>query len=276
MRGTLRTAIAAVLLSTLVIVATAADPAVRVPSAPVAPQPVPTPVRPDAPVRLAGDEWFVIDSDVPCVVLVSPDGLATLVEDVGPLRVRGKFAAGTGAIETRAFKGKYIYLVTAAKTGRAELFVYPDGAKKASDVIRRLLDVDVGTPPDVGPKVDPVPDAVPALFPGDGLRVYVVYESADLAKYPAAQVNAMSAGVVREYLNSKVPVGPDGKTYEYRFLDQNVVPDVPAFTTVHKKARTTLPWVYASNGKPGAINNYDGPLPADTHAFLAMLKRIGG
>lgn len=241
-------------------------------------KPMPAPMPPVVTPTLSGDYLYVIDSDSPVVVLTAPAGLVSVSEEPGPLSIKGKFVGGSGFSERKTFRGKQVFIVEGVRSGDVEVIVVPLGLKTGGEITRKKIRVITDTQPAPTPKDDPVipPDTVPALFPGDGLRVYVVFESEDLPKYPAAQVNAMSAGVVREYLNSKVPVGPDGKTYEYRFFDQNVVPDVPAFAAVHKKTRATLPWVYISNGKPGAANNYDGPLPADTHAFLALLKRIGG
>lgn len=124
------------------------------------------------------------------------------------------------------------------------------------------------TPPPVPPAPDPPP------IPADGLHVLIVYESADLPTYPAAQVAALYAELVRGYLNSKCAMGPDGKTRQWRIWDANVdaTGESQLWRLALNRKRDRLPWVIVSNGKAG----YEGPLPADADALLTLLKKYGG
>jgi hypothetical protein len=141
------------------------EPSVRLPGVPPVPTPTPTPA-PDAVTRLAADQWYVIDSDVSVIVLTSPPGLVAVTEDAGPIKLKGKFVDGGGRVESRTFKGKSVFTVEAVSTGRVEIIIVPVGAKSATEVIRRVLDVDGNTgpipppkPPDPKP-VDPLAKAI--------------------------------------------------------------------------------------------------------------------
>lgn len=133
------------------------------------------------------------------------------------------------------------------------------------------------TPPGPQPPgpVPPGPTPDPAApFAGlTGLRVLVVYESGDLSKLSAAQQGAIYARSVRDYLNAKCPVGPDGKTREWRMYDADadLSGEAKTWQDALKLPRTGLPWVYVGNGTAG----YSGPLPADADAMLALLKKYG-
>lgn len=267
----------------LVLVASAgvgaADP-IRIPVGPVVPQPMPTPTpRPDAAVRLAGDALYVIDSDTPVIVLASPAGLVSITEDAGPIKVRGRFVDGLGKVETRTFKGKQVVTVEGLVSGRVELLIVPVGATKASDVIRRTIDVDTGTAPipppqpKPEPKVDPKP-VDPAPIPVAGLRVLIVYESADLPKMLPTQSAIIFGAKTRAELNAACVVGDDGKTREWRMWDKDVDTsgESALWQTAFKRPRQGTPWVLISNGKAG----FEGPLPANVDDFLTLLKKYGG
>lgn len=134
--------------------------------------------------------------------------------------------------------------------------------------------VTVGTPAPPVPPVPPVPPAPPAPIPEPGFRVLIVYKTADLSKMPAAQVNAIHSGAVRDYLDAKCAVGADGKTKEWRMWDADINPsaETALWQTAFKRAAgKTLPWVIVSNGTTG----FEGALPADSDALLALLKKYG-
>ncbi len=122
-------------------------PAVPVPMPPVAPAPVPV-------TKITADRLYVIDSDVALIVLGSPPGSIVATTEPGPLKIRARFADGTGKIETRLFKGKFVTTAEAGVTGRAELIVIPSGVTEERQVIRQTVDVDAGEgaqPPPDGP-----------------------------------------------------------------------------------------------------------------------------
>jgi hypothetical protein len=129
--------------------------------------------------------------------------------------------------------------------------------------------------PDVEPKPKPPePKPEPAPIPGDGLRVLVVYESADLSKMPASQVSMLQSKQLLDYLDTNCPIGDDGKLREWRIWDK----DVPT-SNVSKtwreamlRPRTSLPWIVISNGKTG----FEGPLPKTLPETMDLLKKWGG
>lgn len=254
----------------LVLVASAgvgaADP-IRIPVGPVVPQPMPTPTpRPDAAVRLAGDALYVIDSDTPVIVLASPAGLVSITEEAGPIKVRGRFVDGLGKVETRTFKGKQVVTVEGLVSGRVELLIVPVGATKASDVIRRTIDVDTGTAPipPPTPKVDPKVDPKPAPIAADGLRVLVVYKANDNTM-PEAQKAIILGAKVRTFLNDTAGVGnyriwPDGS-------DASAADKV--WRDAFARPRAAANWVIVSNGTKGT----EEPLPATDDEFIALVKK---
>ena len=253
----------------------AADGPIRLPVSPAIPDKMPPAPSPDAITRLAGDALFVIDSDVPVIVLASPANLVLVTEESGPVKIRGRFVDGNGRTETRTYKGKQVVTVEAVASGKVELLIVPVGATKTSDVIRRTIDVDAGQGPIPPPKPpDPKPDPVDpsAPIPAPGLRVLIVYESADLAKYTPAQNGILFSAKAREYLNAACVVGPDNKTREYRIWDKDTATDGESklWQDAMKRDRKSVPWVIVSNGKTG----YEGPLPANTDEFLTLVKRF--
>src|SRR5207244_3923403 len=81
------------------------DPAIRVPVVPVPNPPAPAP---GAASKLTLDTLLVIDSDVPVILLVSPEGLVKVTEEVGPVKIRAKFVYDPSKTHTKTFKGKQV------------------------------------------------------------------------------------------------------------------------------------------------------------------------
>lgn len=130
------------------------------------------------------------------------------------------------------------------------------------------------TPPGPTPPVPPgptPPSPDPNPMPGvTGLHMLVVYESGDVSKYPAAQVNSWQSQAVFDYLKAKNALA------NWRVWDRDV-PNLnraePKWQAAMARARgKQLPWVIVSNGTTG----YEGPAPADTAGLLALLKKYGG
>ena len=163
------------MLATLFLsVSLAADPVgIRLPELAV-PTPMPQPAA--AVSKLKADEWYIVDSDVPLIVLASPEGVVSITEDAGPVKLRGRFADGAGKVETRSYKGKHVFTVDAVHTGKVELLLIPVGGA-AKDVIRRTLDVDAGTGPRPPPDDDPKPKPAPKV---DKLRVILVRDAGNM------------------------------------------------------------------------------------------------
>lgn len=166
-------------------------------------------------------------------------------------------------------------------------------AKDSKATIVGQVKVQSGAPPP-GPDVDPdvTPDGDPdtAPIPGDGLQVLFVFETGTAAKIPPAQQSILYGKTVREYLNAKSPLGPDGKTRQWRIWDKDV--DASNEQAVWQEAlkranlksaewkpakdgkgpKTALPWVIISNGRTG----YEGPVPETVEEMLKLLKKYGG
>lgn len=166
-----------------VLVLLAASAAIAAPPAGIRlPDPAPAaPVFPGAVSKLTADQWFVIDADSPVLVLASPEGVVSVTEESGPVKLRGKFIDGGGKVESRTFKGKQVFVVEPLTTGRVELLVIPTGATKAADVVRRVIDVDAGQapqpPPAPKPDDDPKPKPPTPDTLADAAWVVVVLES---------------------------------------------------------------------------------------------------
>jgi len=133
--------------------------------------PAPAPQRlPKFVSDLSEETWLVIESQDPIVVTSSPLGHVTVQPEEGPVKVRGKFADGTGKIETRVFSSKHLYFVNAIKQGKIEILIFtPQVVTEEKDIPRFPLNV-MGIspipppnpkPPDPDPKPpDPVSDTV--------------------------------------------------------------------------------------------------------------------
>lgn len=249
-----------------------ADPPkrVRLPQAPSLPQPMPSP---DAPIALTPELLLVCDSDVDCVVVCSPRGKLKITPAKGQVTVRGKFVDGTGQVEMRTFAGPFVWFVEAQETGECELLVLPVGGKESDLLRRRIISQTAPQPP---PKpVDPVDPPKPdAPIPAAGLRVLIVYESADLSKYTPQTNGILFGKAVRDYLQANCVVGPDGKTKEFRIWDKDLdgYGDSKLWGDAMKRPRSSVPWVIISNGKTG----YEGPLPENADKFLELVKKYGG
>ena len=123
------------------------------------------------------------------------------------------------------------------------------------------------TPPGPQPPT-PAPDN-PAPIPGDGLRVLVVFETADVARLPVAQAAILYSKTARDFLEANCVAGPDGRTKEYRIYDRDVVGDSQLWQAAMKRPRSSVPWLVVSNGRAG----YEGPLPATVADFIELVGK---
>lgn len=128
-----------------------------------------------------------------------------------------------------------------------------------------------GPGPGPGPE-PPAPDKAP--IPEPGFRVLVVYEKSDLTKLTPQQHSILYGAELREYLQRKCAVGPDGKTTECRFYDQHtdMTHESALWQAAMRRPRTALPWLIVSNGKSG----FEGPLPSNVADTMKILKQHGG
>lgn len=135
------------------------------------------------------------------------------------------------------------------------------------------MTITVGNPqPDPGPSPGPGPTPGPVPIPGQGLRVLIVYESADLPKMPSAQVQMLTAKEVLDYLDAKT-AKVNGQP-EYRKFDQNadVKGESQTWQDAMARPRASVPWIVISNGTTG----YEGALPANKNDLMTLLRKYGG
>lgn len=166
-------------------------------------------------------------------------------------------------------------LLVGVKDGKSSIFVIRNGDATTAPQVADRLDVTVGKPqPDPPGPLPPQPDppGPNPPIPSEGFRVLFVYESKDLSTLPSAQVQAMTAKEVLDYLDSHC-VKVNGQP-EYRKFDKDV--DLSKASQFWKdgmaRPRQSLPWIVMTNGKTG----YEGPLPANTAELMKLLKTYGG
>lgn len=185
---------------------------------PVAPTP---PADPDAVPTLSYGQIYVVQSDANFALRASPKHLVDITYAPGPITVRGIFADGSGKVETRTFKSKYVAFVDAKDkaSGRVELTAIPFGFTDESAITDQLIDIGAGPrpPPDPGPApIDPVVPPPPAPT---GFRVMFIYETTD--KLTREQLNILHSTQITAYLNEKCVKGADGRA-EWRKWDKDV------------------------------------------------------
>lgn len=139
---------------------------------------------------------------------------------------------------------------------------------KAFQVGEKKPDPPGPNPPGPNP---PGPDPGPPI-PGAGFRVLIVTETKDLSTLPSAQVQALTAREVRDYLDSHTV--KENNQPEYRIFDKDI--DLSKASQVWKDAmarpRSSVPWIVVTNGKTG----YEGPFPPNTAELMKLLKQYGG
>lgn len=189
-----------------------------------------------------------------------------------------------------------VFVGQAPATGTYKIGVITAKAIKFGDSYKavmgvpQIITITVGAPgpipPDPpGPGPGPGPDPDPfkggldkadygtnPFKVGGGLRCLIVYESADLSKYPAAQEAILFDKSIRDYLSAHCTQGD--KVKDWRIWDQNVdvKDEAPLWQKVMARPRKSVPWIIVGNGKSG----FEGPLPADVPSTLKLLQKYGG
>ena len=277
MRGLRDVLLPTLLLPFLAAPAFTADPVFLVPSGPAAPPPAPPPA---ARLRLESDALLVIPARGDGTVRAVPASAVRVTKVAGPLTVRAKFADGPGP-EIRVFKEPFVFLVEPVeRRDDVTLLMIPFGLKADAEI--QTVSVDVTGPQAPLPPPKPVPPDPPpkpptpkdSPFPGvSGLHVLVVYQDRKLATLPPAQQSVLFAASVRNYLNAKCPVGPDGRTRQWRMWDAEV--DASGADKLWRDAfarpRGGEFWILLSNGR----ESYEGPLPENVDKMLELLKKYG-
>jgi len=160
------------------------------------PVPPPRPHRGPVPVtELSEDTWYVIESTVPLIVLHSPTGHVSVQSEEGPVKVRGKFADGTGKTETRTFFSQHLYFINAVKAGKIELLIIPEGVQDEADILRQTLTVmgqSPNPPPDPDPNPEPKPDHMPDPV-SDKVLIEIVEDTLNRSPDTAIVLNAIAS-----------------------------------------------------------------------------------
>lgn len=158
---------------------------------------------------LTEEQWYIIQADTPLIVLSSPSGIVSVVAEVGPVRLRGKFAGGTGGVETRVFDMKHVYSISAVKPGAVELIVVPVGVDAESSILRRSLVVSGNGPL---PPPQPVPDVVPQPVPVPRTDFKVLFlTNEDMSK---EQSDTVFSTEIRSWLKANVSkIGSGGDAF---------------------------------------------------------------
>lgn len=119
---------------------------------------VPKIVMPEPPaagqITITPEVFYVIASDVPLIILSSPDALINVVPDTGPVTFKGRFCSNPTTVIKKTFAEKFIYSVEPLKSGAAEIIVIPQGVTDAKLIKRQSVLVNDGT----GPLPPPDPD----------------------------------------------------------------------------------------------------------------------
>lgn len=245
---------------------------IHLPTVPVTTQPA-DPEAPKPVDTLPADTWYIIESSEPLIVLASPVGLVTVEAETGPMKIRGKFADGSGKSETRTLSSKFLYTVEAVAKGNVELLIVPAGATESSDVIRQTLTV-MGQGPQPPPEPKPYdPDVPVPPEPVKSFRVIFVKESGQTL--PAGQSAIPGAKAIRDYLTSKTT--PEGGFAGFREYDpdQTTANEQP---TMRKLWETVKPQLLPA---PCLVIEVNGkaivqPFPADVAEAMVTLKKAGG
>lgn len=243
-----------------------------VPAPTPAPKPVvpPKPKPPAVPV-LAADELYVLTYPADAIVLASPPDAVKIVQEEGPVKIRGKFFGGSGKFETRTFTGKTVVTIEVAGKAaqRVELIVIPVGATKADQVGRKL--VDLLAAPDETPKPDIAPKPKPVVpVPVTSFRVIFASESGQT--HTKEQLGVIYGKAVEDYLNANCT--KDGNTAGWRRYDpqqdaSGESPTMKALWSAVQPKLTALPCIVIEvNGKADIL-----PLSANPADQIAVLKK---
>lgn len=182
--------------------------------------------------------------------------------------------SGLALFPSQLLRDNKTAIAIASKPGRYRLLAWTAKGDLASEAAVCILVIgDVPPvppiPPGPNPPVPPVPP-VPVPIPGDGLRVLMVYETAQPI---TAAHRAVLAGLqVRSYLTAKC--AKNGTVPEWRVYDKdvNLSNESKVWQDAMKRPRSSLPWIVISNGTAG----YEGPLPPTVDDALKLLAKYGG
>lgn len=253
-------------------------PSARViwPAIPVLVEPdSPPPVQDSSPVStLKPDEFLVIESTVELIIRIFPEGHIAVEAMAGPVKVRARFADGTGKIETREYRTAFVYFLTSEKAGIVGIDLIPVGAVLEKDIERHVLTVSDGTQPIPPPGPGPVPvdPVIPTPITPTKLQVVIIEDPAQRATIPAEKIIIMDGAEIRDYCKTHCSV--TGTTPDRRVLSlrQDVSNQPQWIKDACAEPRTSTPWIVILT----PTQKISGPLPATVADTMTLLRKYGG
>jgi hypothetical protein len=179
-----------------------------------------------------------------------------LPEDLktSPIIVNGIFVDGDGNPETRIFRGKFLYSVSARETGSTYLMMVPDGAKDA-DILTQPLTVTGTGPKPPPPKPDPDPTPTEKH-----VRLSIVTDSENLSLPTTVVLNALVGW------NELWDAGSDYRLYDIATTE-------PAGKTTIEQLNGPEPGLVVTNRDTGEMI-HRGPLPTTFADLKTLVGRL--
>jgi hypothetical protein len=214
---------------------------------------------------LSEETWLVIESEDPIVVTSSPLGHVTVQPEEGPVKVRGKFADGTGKIETRVFSSKYLYFVNAIKQGKIEILIFtPQVVTEEKDIPRFPLNVmGIAPIPPPGPGPGPGPGPKPPDPVSDAVFIAVVEDVLNRTPDAAIVMNAMAGWV---------DLAKDGSSFRSYHIETG---EVNGKKAIQDAAGLGLPAMVVYD-KPGGKVLRAMPLPLTFDGVKRVISELTG
>ena len=214
---------------------------------------------------LSEETWLVIESEDPIVVTSSPLGHVTVQPEEGPVKVRGKFADGTGKIETRVFSSKYLYFVNAIKQGKIEILIFtPQVVTEEKDIPRFPLNVmGIAPIPPPGPGPGPGPGPKPPDPVSDSVFIAIVEDVLNRTPDAAIVMNAMAGWV---------DLAKDGSSFRSYHIETG---EVNGKKAIQDAAGLGLPAMVVYD-KPGGKVLRAMPLPLTFDGVKRVISELTG
>lgn len=228
------------------------------------PAPPPRPHTPKFISELSEETWLVIESPEPLLITSSPLGHVAIQPEVGPVRVRGKFADGTGKVETRVFKSANLYFINAISPGKVEILIYHSKLTEEKDIPRYTLTI-MGQspipPPDPKPKPGPEPAPEPDTVKAENIRVCIIEDVMNRSPETAAVLNSLVGWTAFADAGN-----------QYRLYDKST--KEPAGVAAVAAAGTTpLPAMVVYDNKTGALITSTA-LPGSFSGFKTIVEGL--
>lgn len=201
-------------------------------------------------------------------VTVSPDTNAKAVKYVG--------LDGLDAFPSSELKDGRKLIVNPTKAGRYRFVAVGTLNDEQTDTPFTIVVGNVPPTPGPGPSPEPGPTpSDPSPFSGEGVRVLILYETADSATYSKEHQAIMAPSKeVSEFLNGICTAYGTTGTKAWRVWDKDTRPETVSDTSFRGALTaakpTGFPWLIVGNGTSG----FSGPLPATTAKFKEQVQKF--